>query len=131
MAANVKKIGSDFEHELVNELSRRGYWVHFLVPDRSGKQPFDVLAVKDGTAYAIDCKTCVDHVFRISRLEDNQRTSFDYWLSRGNTEPMLMVKHEDVVYKVPYLYLKEHKKINLLGGVGCEVFFVCTQHEHQ
>ena len=129
--ANVKKIGTQFEKELVAELSQRGYWVHFLVPDRSGKQPFDVLAVKDGLAYAIDCKTCIDSVFRLNRLEENQKKSFDFWLARGNTEPMVMVKHGEWVYKIRYSYLRENKKVNLLGGEGYEVFCQCPQYERK
>lgn len=129
MRANVKKIGHEFEQDMVKEFARQGYWAHFISPDNSGKQPFDIIVAKDGLAYAIDCKTCVDHVFRIGRLEENQKKAFEFWLARGNTDPFVLVKHKEIVYKISYKYLRENGKVDILGGEGYEVFCQCPQYE--
>lgn len=113
MGKNNKKLGSDFEKLLCRFLSGEGYWVHFLEPDARGAQPFDVIAVKDGRAMAIDCKTCKDHIFRLDRLEDNQVMAFEKWIACGNESPTLAVLHDDKVYFISYLLLSDMKKIDL------------------
>ena len=110
---NNKKLGTEFEQEVCNLLAQRGYWVHFIVPDARGAQPFDVIAVKDGHAYAIDCKTCFANSFNISRLEENQISSFELWLKRGNEMPCVAVKHNDRIYRIPYSDLKAKTSIKL------------------
>lgn len=110
---NIKQIGNDFEKEVCAMLAQDGYWVHFIVPDARGAQPFDIIAVKDGRPLALDCKTCVAKTFNISRLEDNQVTAFEFWLACGNPEPYIFVKHEDRVYKIPYSVLKKDGKVKL------------------
>ena len=52
---NNKKHGTDFEKRVVAKLAKAGdVWVHFLSPDERGAQPFDIIAVKDGVACAIE-----------------------------------------------------------------------------
>ena len=97
-----KGIGTAFEKEVCALLTSKGYWVHFIVPDIRGAQPFDIIAVKDGKALAIDCKTCVAGRFNMNRLEDNQIMAFEHWLRCGNDMPMVFVKHDDQVYVIPY-----------------------------
>ncbi len=106
---NNKKLGTIFERELVNILNDNGYWVHFISPNASGAQPFDIIAVKDTKAYAIDCKTCVNNVFNIRRLEDNQIFAFELWMKRGNGVPLIAIKHKDEIFMVPYTIVKENK----------------------
>ena len=117
---NNKEIGTEFEQEMCETLNRQGYWVHFIVPDSRGAQPFDIIAVRAGEALAIDCKTCVSETFNISRLEDNQIMAFEKWLKCGNSIPLVMVKHKGVVYPIRYTDLRKHRSINLkkymLGG---------------
>lgn len=110
---NNKKIGNAFETEACSKLAEAGYWVHFLAPDARGAQPFDIIAVKDGRALAIDCKTCVAKSFNISRLEDNQIMAFERWIDCGNGVPFVMVKHDGNIYAIPYDYLKHHKSVKL------------------
>ena len=105
---NNKKLGTAFEREVCELLAQRGYWVHFIVPDARGAQPFDIIAVKDGKAYAIDCKTSVLGRFSSTRLEDNQISAFDRWLACGNSMPYIFVKHNSKVYAVPYSELKDN-----------------------
>ncbi len=93
-----------------------GYWVHFIVPDTRGAQPFDIVAVKNGISYAIDCKTCISNTFNISRLEDNQIMAFERWIKCGNTDPVIVVEHNDQIYCVSYTALKAVKKCKLGGS---------------
>jgi Holliday junction resolvase len=108
---NNKKIGTAFENECCDVLAKMGFWVHFIVPDARGAQPFDIIAVKDGRAIAIDCKTCVAKRFTISRLEEDQVTSFEKWLRCGNLEPVILIKHKEEIYSVGYNELKEKKSV--------------------
>ena len=110
---NNKRLGSDFEREYCRLLAQKGYWVHFMAPDSRGAQPFDVIAVKDGKALAVDCKTCVANTFNISRLEDNQIMAFERWMSCGNGVPIIAVLHNDTIYEISYVELKEKKSIRL------------------
>ena len=110
---NNKKIGTEFENSIVDLLAKKGYWVHFISPDKRGAQPFDIIAVKDGLAVAMDCKTCKDRYLRMSRLEENQILAFERWLSCGNTNPFLVVEHGDKIIFVDYIELKEKGKIDL------------------
>lgn len=112
---NIKQIGNDFEKEVCAMLAQNGYWVHFIVPDARGAQPFDIIAVKGGKALAIDCKTCVANSFNISRLEDNQIMAFNRWMKCGNPVPIIAVKHNDLIYKIKYNELQERKSIKLTG----------------
>lgn len=109
---NNKKLGTEFENEIVQMLHKEGYWVHFLVPHKGG-QPFDIIAVKDNIAMAIECKTLEDsrRYFHISRLEDNQIMGFEAWLKAGNKMAYVAVKHRGVIHLIPYQQLKEERKV--------------------
>lgn len=108
-----KKLGTDFEKEVCTILARNGWWVHFIAPDARGAQPFDIIAVKAGQAMAIDCKTCVANTFSIGRLEENQILAFERWILCGNEMPIVMVKHEDKIYSIPYCKIKEEKSVKI------------------
>lgn len=101
-----KRIGTEFENEMCECLAADGWWVHFITPNAAGAQPFDIIAVRDGKALALDCKTCDRPSIAYSRLEENQKASMEFWMRRGNDEPMIAVKHADAIYLVPYLTLK-------------------------
>lgn len=110
---NNKRLGTQWEKDFCKLLAGKGYWVHFITPDNRGAQPFDIIAVKAGEAYAYDCKTCADDVFRISRLEDNQIMAFEKWIACGNTNPNIAVLHNDKVYLVSYSHLKKMGAVKL------------------
>ena len=110
---NNKRLGTQFERELVKALADRGWWCHFITPNAAGAQPFDVIAVKDGLAFAIDCKTSVKNIFPFSRLEENQKMAFEKWIAAGNTDPVIAVKYNDGVYFVSYTGLKRDGKCDL------------------
>lgn len=110
---NNKKLGTAWENEFCNILAKKGYWVHFISPNMAGAQPFDVIAVKGGIAYAYDCKTSAKHIFSIDRLEDNQVMAFEKWLKCGNTMPLIAIKYQNKMFLVPYGYLKASKRVDL------------------
>ena len=110
---NNKKLGSCFEREFCRILAAEGFWVHFIAPDARGAQPFDVVAAKGGTAYAFDCKTCVAKYFDMSRMEDNQKTSFALWMKCGNGDPWVAVKHQEEVYLLRYADLLKKGKMDI------------------
>ena len=114
---NNKKVGNDFEREFCRLLNNSGYWVHFISPDITGAQPFDIIAVKDNVPFAFDCKTSVKRWFPISRLEVNQIMAFDKWIARGNGTPMIAVKYKEEIKIVPYWQLKTKGKVDLEDAV--------------
>ena len=112
---NNKKLGTAFERRVCELLEADGYWVHFLSPDSRGAQPFDIIAVKNGVAVAIDCKTLSprESYFRLERVEYNQRFAFDLWLKCGNTMPLIYIEHGDEIKFVPWNKLKKQGKVKL------------------
>jgi Holliday junction resolvase len=110
---NNKRLGTEFEREVVRLLSKQGYWVHFITPNESGSQPFDVIASKDNEPIVLDCKTSATKNFSISRLEENQRLAFDLWYERGNKKAFVYIKYSEKIYAIPYLMLKGLGKIDL------------------
>lgn len=110
---NNKRLGMKFERDVCKLLSEKGWWVHFINPDASGAQPFDIIAVKDGLAMAIDCKTSASRRFSISRLEDNQIFAFEKWIACGNLMPQVWVLYDGNIYAVEYRELKEKGTVEL------------------
>lgn len=78
-----KSAGTAFEREFAGLLAEKGFWVHRLQDNQNG-QPFDIIAVKNGRAYAFDCKDCAGSVFTLSRIEENQRMAMERWEECGN-----------------------------------------------
>lgn len=117
MMLNNKRKGTAFERKVCEVFKNRGYWVHFIAPDARGAQPFDIIAVKDGRARAVECKTLSDDVrwFSIKRLEDNQVSAFEYWKSKGNGDPLIFIEHKGHMHVVSWTELKAYKKVDLEG----------------
>lgn len=111
-----KKLGTAFEREVCRRLAEYGYWVHFIMPDARGAQPFDIIAVRGGVPYAIDCKTCVAQSFSINRLEDNQVMAFDHWIKCGNSDPLIVALHNEKLYCISYSELKIKGKYKFKEG---------------
>ena len=98
---NNKRIGNDFEKEYAEILSQRGYWVTFLTPKKNiGSQPCDLIAIKDNKPLLIDCKTCNTHLFPINRIEENQRQAFKKYIKCGNTDFILAIKYNNIIYEI-------------------------------
>lgn len=113
---NNKRLGTAFEKRVCALLSANGYWVHFITPDIRGAQPFDIVAIKNGKALAVECKTleASKKSFNISRLEDNQICAFEKWLACGNEMPMVFIEHgEQAIYVCYYKDLREKGTVKL------------------
>lgn len=123
---NNKRLGTVFEREVVTLLSQKGYWVHFIIPDARGNQPFDIIASKGDVPLVADCKTSSTKWFYISRLEENQKMAFELWLKKKNSYAFVFVKYEKKIYRIPYFTLKTLKKIDLENG---ENFFYANSCE--
>lgn len=108
-----KKLGTDFEREFVKMLANNGFWAHFIQPDKSGAQPFDVIAIKDGEPWAFDCKTCIRNVFSIKRMEENQMHAFDKIGYCGCKHIFVAVLHNDEVYLVKFSDLYKYGSVEL------------------
>ena len=105
---NNKRLGTQWEREFCAILNGEGFWVHFLSPDSTGAQPFDVIAVRNGKPYAIDCKTLASNVkvFGKDRLEFNQQYAFKKWIECGNGEPYIAIKYNGFAYLLPVATLQ-------------------------
>lgn len=95
-----KKLGNDFESEFCEILSNHGYWCHNLAQNSAG-QPADVIAVRNGFAYLIDCKVCSLDKFPFSRIEDNQELAMEMWRECGNPYGLFALKYSEGIYMVP------------------------------
>ena len=96
-----KKLGNDFEKELCEMLSEWGYWCHNMAQNAAG-QPADVIAVKNKTAYLIDCKVCSHNRFPLSRVEENQHFAMELWKQCGNGEGWFALKVNDEIIMIPH-----------------------------
>lgn len=94
-----KKMGNQFEAEFCDILAEHGFWVHQLAQNAAG-QPADVIAVKEGEAYLIDCKVCSRGKFTYDRIEDNQDLSMDLWRDCGNGHGLFALKFDAKIYLV-------------------------------
>lgn len=110
-----KKIGNDFEKELAKILSDNGFWVTLLTPKTHiGSQPADLIAVKNGKAILIDCKTCNNYLFPLSRIEQNQIEASRKFFSCGNTRYFIAIKYNEDIYLIPINKINfEEKSIDL------------------
>lgn len=112
---NNKKSGNQFEAELCEMLSKHGFWVHQLSQNSAG-QPADVIAVKNGSAYLIDCKVCSNEKFALSRVEENQELAMKLWYECENGTGWFALKFGDNIYMAPHValqvYRMHHSTIN-------------------
>lgn len=114
--SNTNKImGNSFESDLCERLFEKGYWVHNMAQNVFG-QPADIIAVKDGNAYLIDCKVCSNNKFPLSRVESNQHQAMKLWGECGNGQGWFALRiHEDVLmipYSVVEYYLNKQSGLN-------------------
>lgn len=100
-----KKLGNDFETKLCEDLFYHGYWAHNMAQNASG-QPADVIAVKDGMAFLIDCKVCSGKGFALSRMEENQDLSMELWQACGNGVGWFAILVGEEVYMLTHTVIK-------------------------
>ena len=116
-----KSVGSAFERELAEILSRHGFWAHVMASKATG-QPADVIAVRNGRAYLIDAKECAHNTFPLSRVESNQHTAMTLWEECGNGTPWFALKLHGAdgsaedgsaeVLMVPYSAMEEYAMLS-------------------
>lgn len=100
-----KKIGNDFESDFCEILFEQGFWVHNFTQNQDG-QPADVIAVRNGKTYLIDCKVCSVRGFALSRMEENQDLSMELWKSTGNGEGWFAVLIGEQIVMIPHFTVK-------------------------
>lgn len=105
-----KQLGNSFETELCEILSAYGFWCHNLAQNSAG-QPADVIAVRNGHAYLIDCKVCsTSRGFAVSRMEDNQDLAMALWDECGNGQGWFAIKlPTDDIFMLPHFVIKAWK----------------------
>lgn len=71
-----KKLGEDFEKELLNILKENGFWATKLKEKETGG-PFDIVATKNNVFFSIEAKNIAKGTkFPKSRVEPNQIMAF-------------------------------------------------------
>ena len=102
-----KTVGNQFEREFCETLSDAGFWVHNFTQNSSG-QPADVIAVREGNAFLIDCKVCTHNSFSLSRIEENQSYSMEKWNECMNGIGLFALRvREGEVYILGYPLLRD------------------------
>lgn len=66
----------EFERHVCQELKEAGYWALNIPRNRSGAQPFDILAIGKHIVIATDAKMCSKGYLSADRIEDNQISAF-------------------------------------------------------
>ena len=101
-----KSVGNKFEKDFCMMLMDRDFWVHNMVQNSSG-QPADLIAVRRGKAYLIDCKVCASNAFKLSRIEDNQHMAMSYWKDMKNGDGWFAIKFDSGdIYMISHDRLK-------------------------
>ena len=109
MAKSNRAVGNAFEQEFSELLYAYGFWVHRLTQDSAG-QPADVIAVKNKTAYLIDCKDCSAKGFDLRRVEENQITAMQLWNECGNGQGWFAIKiPTGDIYMIPLFVVMAYK----------------------
>ena len=104
-----KSLGNGFESKFCDLLFQEGFWVHNLAQNQSG-QPADVIAVRNGVPYLIDCKVCSNGKFPFSRVEENQDLSMTLWEMCGNGQGWFALLLEDEVFMIPHVVINRYRK---------------------
>lgn len=106
-----KKVGNRFESELCEILSMYGFWSHNLSQNSAG-QPADVIAVRNGKAYLIDCKVCsTDKGFDLRRVEENQELAMSLWGECGNGQGWFAMKlPTGDIFMLPHFVIRAYQQ---------------------
>ena len=87
-----KKKGASFEKDICNILAKHGFWARL---DKGFAQTCDIIASKNNRSYLIECKTCKNDYFNMSRIEDNQNMSRERFAECGNNNAYVFYKLDD------------------------------------
>ena len=118
MTLTNRRLGNSFESEFCEILAEHGYWVHNLAQNASG-QPADVIAVRNGKTYLIDCKVCSTRGFALSRIEENQDLAMELWKSCGNGEGWFAVQvYGHQIVMIPRIGMDALRREKSVASVG-------------
>ena len=102
--------GREFERLMEHKLSEHGYWVHRMAESNTGSQPFDIIALKGYSVFALDCKVISTKrpYFPFSRIEENQRRAFEklYDCYKSVLLCGFLIYYKDDVYLLDYAKAK-------------------------
>lgn len=102
--------GREFERLVENKLSDYGYWVHRMAESNTGSQPFDIIALKGHSVFALDCKVISTKrpYFPFSRIEENQKRAFEklYDCYKSVLLCGFLIYYKDDVYLLDYAKAK-------------------------
>lgn len=107
-----KSVGNRFEADFCDKLGAAGFWAHNMAMSQAG-QPADVIAVRNGRAYLIDCKDCQGDYFAKSRIEENQRRSMELWSDCLNGSGWFAVRMNQRIFMVEIWRMDMSDKKNL------------------
>lgn len=102
--------GNDFEKEFCEILKKLGYWALRIPKNQSGAQPFDIIAIHGDTVLALDCKVCGGSKFPLSRIEDNQWTSFKTVHDKTFAWVGIAIYYDGEIYFYQYSDLESARK---------------------
>lgn len=100
-----KRLGNTFESQLCDILFQHGFWVHNIAQTSAG-QPADIIAVKHNEAFLIDCKTCLNGRFSLSRIEVNQDLAMTLWKFCDNGDGWFAISVDGDVFMVSHATIK-------------------------
>ena len=112
MRASNRRIGNQFEREFCETLASYGFWVHNLAQSDLG-QPADMIAVREGRAYLIDCKACDGRYFSRNRIEENQMCAMSVWKECYNGDGWFAIRIMGEVFMISLSSLVAEQKVNL------------------
>lgn len=105
-------IGTNFEKDLAQILSKNGFWVRMDSRGRNG-QTVDLIACKNNVPYLIECKYCKSEYFDMRRVENNQNMALKRFKLCGNTNTFFVFSTPSGVYFSPNPIPRPNKGIPL------------------
>ena len=102
--------GTEFEEYLCRVFQDRGFWALNIPKNRTGAQPFDVIALKGDFGFAVDCKVCSSDRFPLSRVEDNQWSAFELVGRKTCLNSGIMCFRGSAIYYIPYIMLDRARR---------------------
>ena len=112
--------GREFERWVENKLNECGYWVHRMAESNTGSQPFDIIALKRHSVFALDCKVISTKrpYFPFSRVEENQKLAFEKLIKcyKNNLTTGFMIYYEGDIYFLNYRLFKVLSNVDKKKG---------------
>lgn len=101
---NQRQLGIMSELKVAEFFHKKGFWV-YQVPSGLKGQPCDIIISKDNNICLIEVKHCKNDFLSLSRIEDNQISSYKTFSKNGNTNYFLIAEINKRLYKVHFSYI--------------------------